>query len=166
MRGRTENQRGKTEIPACRDGSDDKWKEKRQTSSRNVKHKFSFCNDWNHKRELLLCVIKTEFCKLSTFTFEPLNLLWNEFSPDQQQIKLSQTESYISLIRVCLSRVAVEVVSTKTTADVMWKDGRVEKGIRSNDLIPIQHLDSHEFCPGDFVVDKRRKENIFNSIYS
>ncbi|XP_029287472.1 ubiquitin-conjugating enzyme E2O [Cottoperca gobio] len=52
-------------------------------------------------------------------------------------------------------RVAVEVVSTKTTADVMWKDGRVEKGFRSNDLIPIQHLDSHEFCPGDFVVDKR-----------
>uniref|UniRef100_A0A7N8Y786 (E3-independent) E2 ubiquitin-conjugating enzyme n=1 Tax=Mastacembelus armatus TaxID=205130 RepID=A0A7N8Y786_9TELE len=52
-------------------------------------------------------------------------------------------------------RVAVEVVSTKTTADVMWKDGRVDKGIRSNDLIPIQHLDSHEFCPGDFVVDKR-----------
>ncbi|XP_049576139.1 (E3-independent) E2 ubiquitin-conjugating enzyme UBE2O isoform X2 [Syngnathus scovelli] len=51
--------------------------------------------------------------------------------------------------------VAVEVVSTKTTADVMWKDGRVEKGIRSNDLIPIQHLDGHEFCPGDFVVDKR-----------
>ncbi|XP_068607121.1 (E3-independent) E2 ubiquitin-conjugating enzyme UBE2O [Brachionichthys hirsutus] len=52
-------------------------------------------------------------------------------------------------------RIAVEVVSTKTTADVMWKEGRVEKGIRSNDLIPIQHLDSHEFCPGDFVVDKR-----------
>ncbi|XP_067353688.1 (E3-independent) E2 ubiquitin-conjugating enzyme UBE2O isoform X1 [Channa argus] len=52
-------------------------------------------------------------------------------------------------------RVAVEIVSTKTTADVMWKDGRVEKGIRSNNLIPIQHLDSHEFCPGDFVLDKR-----------
>ncbi|KAL3066826.1 hypothetical protein OYC64_016722 [Pagothenia borchgrevinki] len=52
-------------------------------------------------------------------------------------------------------RVAVEVVSTKTTSDVMWKDGRLEKGIRSNELIPIQHLDSHEFCPGDFVVDKR-----------
>ncbi|XP_075946417.1 ubiquitin-conjugating enzyme E2O isoform X1 [Anarhichas minor] len=55
-------------------------------------------------------------------------------------------------------RVAVEVVSTKTTADVMWKDGRVETGIRSNDLIPIQHLDSHEFCPGDFVVDKRPQD--------
>uniref|UniRef100_A0A3B3ZAK1 UBE2O-like SH3-B domain-containing protein n=1 Tax=Periophthalmus magnuspinnatus TaxID=409849 RepID=A0A3B3ZAK1_9GOBI len=37
----------------------------------------------------------------------------------------------------------------------MWKDGQVEKGIRSNDLIPIQHLDGHEFCPGDFVVDTR-----------
>lgn len=56
-----------------------------------------------------------------------------------------------------LRRVAVEVMFTKTTADVMWKDGRLERGIRSNDLIPIQHLDSHEFCPGDFVVDKRRK---------
>lgn len=66
---------------------------------------------------------------------------------------------------MCLYRVAVEVVSTKTTADVMWKDGRVEKGIRSNDLIPIQHLDSHEFCPGDFVVDKRRKENLLNYIF-
>ncbi|KAJ8363569.1 hypothetical protein SKAU_G00124000 [Synaphobranchus kaupii] len=52
-------------------------------------------------------------------------------------------------------RVAVEVVSTKTSADVMWKDGTVETGIRSNELIPIQHLDNYEFCPGDFVVDKR-----------
>ncbi|TRY57809.1 hypothetical protein DNTS_035759 [Danionella cerebrum] len=51
--------------------------------------------------------------------------------------------------------VAVEVVSTVTTADVMWKNGQLETGIRSNDLIPIQHLDNHEFCPGDYVVDKR-----------
>lgn len=69
---------------------------------------------------------------------------------------VSYNRMYV-MICVCGCRVAVEVVSTKTTADVMWKDGRVEKGIRSNDLIPIQHLDSHEFCPGDFVVDKRRK---------
>lgn len=54
----------------------------------------------------------------------------------------------------------MEVVLTKTIADVMWKDGRVERGIRSNDLIPIQHLDSHEFCPGDFVVDKRRESEL------
>ena len=51
----------------------------------------------------------------------------------------------------------MEVVSTVTSADVMWKDGRLETGIRSNDLIPIQHLDNHEFCPGDYVVDKRRE---------
>ncbi|XP_028306737.1 ubiquitin-conjugating enzyme E2O isoform X2 [Gouania willdenowi] len=67
-------------------------------------------------------------------------------------------------------RVAVEVLSTKTTADVMWKDGRVERGIRSNDLIPIQHLDSHEFCPGDFVVDKRSQAlqdpNVYGVIQS
>lgn len=62
-------------------------------------------------------------------------------------------------------RVAVEVVSTKTTADVMWKDGRVEEGIRSNDLIPIQHLDGHEFCPGDFVVDKRPQASQDPGVY-
>ena len=61
---------------------------------------------------------------------------------------------------MCVCRVAVEVVSTKTSADVMWKDGQVEFGIRSNDLIPIQHLDNHEFCPGDFVVDKRRRSPV------
>ncbi|XP_051987103.1 (E3-independent) E2 ubiquitin-conjugating enzyme-like isoform X1 [Xyrauchen texanus] len=52
-------------------------------------------------------------------------------------------------------RVAVEVVSTVTSADVMWKNGILHSGIRSNDLIPVQHLDNHEFCPGDYVVDKR-----------
>ncbi|XP_069510781.1 (E3-independent) E2 ubiquitin-conjugating enzyme [Ambystoma mexicanum] len=52
-------------------------------------------------------------------------------------------------------RVAVEVVTTMTSADVMWQDGTVEKNIRSNDLLPVHHLDNNEFCPGDFVVDKR-----------
>lgn len=66
---------------------------------------------------------------------------------------------FLSAHRGSLS-VAVEVVSTKTTADVMWKDGRLEKNIRSNDLIPIQHIDTHEFCPGDLVVDKRCKTDL------
>ncbi|XP_045691730.1 (E3-independent) E2 ubiquitin-conjugating enzyme isoform X2 [Phyllostomus hastatus] len=52
-------------------------------------------------------------------------------------------------------RVAVEVVTTMTSADVMWQDGSVERSIRSNDLFPVHHLDNNEFCPGDFVVDKR-----------
>lgn len=66
--------------------------------------------------------------------------------------------SSLTLLLSGLLSVAVEVVSTKTTADVMWKDGRLERSIRSNGLIPVQHLDTHEFCPGDFVVDKRRKK--------
>ncbi|XP_053309325.1 (E3-independent) E2 ubiquitin-conjugating enzyme [Spea bombifrons] len=52
-------------------------------------------------------------------------------------------------------RVAVDVITTVTTADVMWQDGSVETNIRSNELLPVQHLDNNEFCPGDFVVDKR-----------
>lgn len=49
----------------------------------------------------------------------------------------------------------MEVVTTMTSADVMWQDGTVETNIRSNELIPVHHLDNNEFCPGDFVVDKR-----------
>lgn len=56
-------------------------------------------------------------------------------------------------------RVAVEVVTTMTSADVMWQDGSVECNIRSNDLFPVHHLDNNEFCPGDFVVDKRGSAN-------
>ncbi|XP_074080597.1 (E3-independent) E2 ubiquitin-conjugating enzyme isoform X1 [Macrotis lagotis] len=52
-------------------------------------------------------------------------------------------------------RVAVEVVTTMTSADVMWQDGTVETNIRSNELFPVHHLDNNEFCPGDFIVDKR-----------
>ncbi|KAL1006048.1 hypothetical protein UPYG_G00067210 [Umbra pygmaea] len=62
-------------------------------------------------------------------------------------------------------RVAVEVASTKTTADVLWKDGRLETHIRSNDLIPIQHLDNYEFCPGDFVIDKRSQATQDPGVY-
>uniref|UniRef100_A0A8C5SZM5 (E3-independent) E2 ubiquitin-conjugating enzyme n=1 Tax=Laticauda laticaudata TaxID=8630 RepID=A0A8C5SZM5_LATLA len=56
-------------------------------------------------------------------------------------------------------RVAVEVVTTMTSADVMWQDGTVEKNIRSNELFPVHHLDNNEFCPGDFVVDKRAQSS-------
>uniref|UniRef100_S4RK70 (E3-independent) E2 ubiquitin-conjugating enzyme n=1 Tax=Petromyzon marinus TaxID=7757 RepID=S4RK70_PETMA len=55
----------------------------------------------------------------------------------------------------CGDRLAVEVVHTKTYADVMWQNGQVEVNIRSNDLIPVQHMDENEFWPGTFVMDKR-----------
>ncbi|XP_072340007.1 (E3-independent) E2 ubiquitin-conjugating enzyme isoform X3 [Scyliorhinus torazame] len=54
-----------------------------------------------------------------------------------------------------LPRIAVEILKTSTSVDVMWQDGTVEKDIRSNDLLPVHHVDNNEFCPGDFVLDKR-----------
>ncbi|NWJ09795.1 UBE2O enzyme, partial [Crypturellus undulatus] len=62
-------------------------------------------------------------------------------------------------------RVAVEVVTTMTSADVMWQDGTVETNIRSNELIPVHHLDNNEFCPGDFVVDKRAQSSQDPGVY-
>ncbi|XP_066291584.1 (E3-independent) E2 ubiquitin-conjugating enzyme UBE2O-like [Branchiostoma lanceolatum] len=51
--------------------------------------------------------------------------------------------------------VPVEVVNVSTQVDVMWQDSTIEHGIPANELAPIQHCDEHEFCPGDFIVDKR-----------
>uniref|UniRef100_A0A8C3IWL1 (E3-independent) E2 ubiquitin-conjugating enzyme n=2 Tax=Chrysemys picta bellii TaxID=8478 RepID=A0A8C3IWL1_CHRPI len=62
-------------------------------------------------------------------------------------------------------RVAVEVVTTMTSADVMWQDGTVETNIRSNELFPVHHLDNNEFCPGDFVVDKRAQTSQDPAVY-
>ncbi|XP_074870685.1 (E3-independent) E2 ubiquitin-conjugating enzyme [Carettochelys insculpta] len=62
-------------------------------------------------------------------------------------------------------RVAVEVVTTMTSADVMWQDGTVETNIRSNELFPVHHLDNNEFCPGDFVVDKRAQTSPDPAVY-
>nr|XP_033816964.1 (E3-independent) E2 ubiquitin-conjugating enzyme isoform X2 [Geotrypetes seraphini] len=62
-------------------------------------------------------------------------------------------------------RVAVEVVTTMTSADVMWQDGTIENNIRSNELLPVRHLDSNEFCPGDFVVDKRAQASQDSVVY-
>ena len=49
-------------------------------------------------------------------------------------------------------QVVVETICTKSEAEVIWQDGVVEKGISSNELFPIHHLDDQEFFCGDFVV--------------
>ncbi|KAK9500379.1 hypothetical protein O3M35_001657 [Rhynocoris fuscipes] len=55
------------------------------------------------------------------------------------------------------SKLIVETVSTMSTADVVWQDGSVEKGIPSTELYPIHHLDDQEFFPGDFVIENREE---------
>lgn len=52
-------------------------------------------------------------------------------------------------------RVCVEVIQTKTLADIMWQDGCLEKGVDTLNLIPTYHIDEHQFFPGYFVADKR-----------
>ena len=33
-----------------------------------------------------------------------------------------------------------------------FQDGTIESGIKSQELLPIHHLDDSEFFPGDFVL--------------
>lgn len=55
-------------------------------------------------------------------------------------------------------RVCVEIINTKTRADVMWQDGTLETNVDTLDLIAIFHIDDHQFLPGYIVNDKRGKK--------
>jgi ubiquitin-conjugating enzyme E2 O len=56
-------------------------------------------------------------------------------------------------------RVCVEIIKTKTRADVVWQDGTLETNVDTLDLIAIYHIDDHQFFPGYIVNDKRGKTN-------
>ncbi|XP_042903000.1 (E3-independent) E2 ubiquitin-conjugating enzyme UBE2O isoform X2 [Parasteatoda tepidariorum] len=52
-------------------------------------------------------------------------------------------------------KLVTEALITETKADVVWQDGSLEHNILSTSLYPVHHLDSHEFFPGDYVVDNK-----------
>ncbi|GFR31137.1 hypothetical protein TNCT_501892 [Trichonephila clavata] len=53
------------------------------------------------------------------------------------------------------AKLVTEALVTETKAHVVWQDGTVEYDILSTSLYPVHHLDSHEFFPGDYVVDNK-----------
>uniref|UniRef100_A0A0E0DM65 UBC core domain-containing protein n=1 Tax=Oryza meridionalis TaxID=40149 RepID=A0A0E0DM65_9ORYZ len=44
------------------------------------------------------------------------------------------------------------VSGTRTTADVLWQDGTLRRGVPSLELVPFDILNDHEFFPGQHVV--------------
>jgi hypothetical protein len=42
---------------------------------------------------------------------------------------------------------------TTTSVDVRWQDGRLEAQVPGRDLVPVTHLDEHEFFAGDLVEE-------------
>ncbi|KAG1675351.1 (E3-independent) E2 ubiquitin-conjugating enzyme UBE2O [Nymphon striatum] len=49
----------------------------------------------------------------------------------------------------------VEVLNTRTIVDVMWQDGTREKDIPASELFPVNHVEDHEYFPGDFIVESK-----------
>ena len=75
----------------------------------------------------------------------------------KKKLKLSKKASRTSpaiLVKEGM-RLVTETLSTCSEVDVMWQDGTEEAGIPSTELYPIQHLDDHEFFPGDFVTETK-----------
>ncbi|XP_030528822.1 probable ubiquitin-conjugating enzyme E2 24 isoform X2 [Rhodamnia argentea] len=46
------------------------------------------------------------------------------------------------------------IARTKTKVDVVWQDGGCSLGVDSESLLPINIIDSHEFWPEQFVLEK------------
>lgn len=46
------------------------------------------------------------------------------------------------------------IVDTNTFVTVRWQDGAMTQGMRSTDLVPVQHVLHADYWPEDFVVDK------------
>ena len=46
------------------------------------------------------------------------------------------------------------VMGSHTVADVVWQDGRREGGVAASTLLPITHLDDHDFWPDDLVLER------------
>uniref|UniRef100_H2YFL6 Uncharacterized protein n=1 Tax=Ciona savignyi TaxID=51511 RepID=H2YFL6_CIOSA len=52
--------------------------------------------------------------------------------------------------------VTIEVICTRTNADIEWQDGEVwSRSIPSTEVRQAHHIDDNDFCPGDFVFDER-----------
>ncbi|KAL2937056.1 putative ubiquitin-conjugating enzyme E2 23 [Bienertia sinuspersici] len=49
---------------------------------------------------------------------------------------------------------ALLIVNTKTTVDVAWQDGTVQRGLDSTLLIPIESPGDHDFVAEQYVVEK------------
>src|SRR5690606_37086678 len=50
------------------------------------------------------------------------------------------------------------IVSTRSTCDVLWQDGRTERGIPSVELIPMKEVMEGDFMPDDYVLDNTLEE--------
>ncbi|KAL9265212.1 putative ubiquitin-conjugating enzyme E2 23 [Drosera capensis] len=46
------------------------------------------------------------------------------------------------------------IISTRTKVDVAWQDGKLEQGLKSTDLIPIESPGDHDFVGEQYVVEK------------
>ncbi|KAH8511866.1 hypothetical protein H0E87_009156 [Populus deltoides] len=55
------------------------------------------------------------------------------------------------------------IVKTKTIVNVVWQDGSCSQGLDSKSLLPVNIVNSHDFWPGQFVLDKGACEDPYVS---
>ncbi|KAJ8903255.1 hypothetical protein NDN08_004364 [Rhodosorus marinus] len=68
-------------------------------------------------------------------------------------------ESAEAVIRETGSLDVVEIMSTRTTVDLLWQDGTKSKCVPSVNVFPIPQLGAHDFFPGRFVRRTNEESN-------
>jgi ubiquitin-protein ligase len=69
----------------------------------------------------------------------------------------------------CAARVAstgrmCNIIETRTTIDLRWQDGTVERGLPATGFIPIAHVLEQDLFPGDFVVSEAVSDGDANNL--
>ena len=60
----------------------------------------------------------------------------------KKKLKRSKKPGVASMVKFKTGdKLVTETVSTRSEADIVWQDGRVETSVPSADLYPVQHLD-------------------------
>ncbi|GAB2291926.1 Probable ubiquitin-conjugating enzyme E2 23 [Dionaea muscipula] len=54
---------------------------------------------------------------------------------------------------------AFMIIHTRTTVDVAWQDGTIERGLNSTSLIPIESPGDHDFVAEEYVIEKGADES-------
>lgn len=92
------------------------------------------------------CMLPTADCKVSMEPTFINSSTGNYKKLEKRGLKRGNLSSNLAEIFV--------IVKTKSTVDVLWQDGSCSLDLDSQTLLPVSVVNSHEFWPGQFVLEK------------
>ena len=83
---------------------------------------------------------------------------------NSEQLKLPPTKEK----KIIDDSFSIEILLSNTYVDVMWENGKIEKNIKTTDLVSILHIGEQDFLPEDIIQlkDDENKKGFIKSVDS